>query len=163
MKYLIRKGHHFARFNISRLWPFSAHCITGTIRFSASCWHSRNEIGPTGWNKLTGISGLLIHRNSGRLVWQPDFNHSGRILIAAYVYHHGIRITEPFVSCQVETTKEFTLMATGGIWSFGFGDNIRGIVGTTPFIAFKAFPYFGGRSTAPRDMIIEVKRHKCFD
>jgi hypothetical protein len=163
MIYLIKKGHHFARFNVSRLWPFSAHCIYGTVRFSASCWHSRDSIKLTGWNKLTGISSLLIHRNSGRLVWQPDFNHPGRILIAAYVYRRGVRISQAFASCEVEKEIEFTVIGTGGIWSFGFGDNIRGIPGKTPIITMKAFPYFGGRSTAPQNMTIVVKRHKCFD
>jgi len=163
MIYLIKKGRHFARLNLSRLWPFSAHCIQGTVRFDESCWHSRDEIGLTGWNKLTGISSLLIHRNSGRLVWQPDFRHKGRIIIAAYVYDKGVRISEPFATCMAGETTDFSILATGNIYSFWFGDNIRGIEGKTPILAFKAFPYFGGRSTAPHTMTIDVKRHKCFD
>lgn len=163
MIYQIKKGHHFARFNLSRLWPFSAHCIQGTIRFDESCLYNRDEIGLTGWNKLTGISSLLIHRNSGRLVWQPDFVYPYRIIIAAYVYNKGVRISEPFASCMTGETTGFSILATGNIYSFGFGDNIRGIEGKTPLLAFKAFPYFGGHSTAPHDMTITVKRHKCFD
>ena len=163
MKYLIRKGHHFARFNISRLWPFSALCITGTIHFDADCWHPREAIEYTGWNKLTGISSPLIHRNSGRLVWQPDFKHPGHLLIAAYVYNKGLRIIKPFASCKVETDNDFTIIATGSIWKFIFDSNKSSILGNIHILAFKAFPYFGGRSTAPHNMTIEVKRHKYFD
>jgi hypothetical protein len=161
MKYIIKKGNHFARFNISRLWPFSGSCIRGTIRFDESCWHKRSDIEYTGWNKLTGVSSLLIHRNSGRLVWQPDFNVPGRILIASYVYDRGRRITHPFASCLTGQDVSFMIIAEGGYYSFECNGNITGIRADSPSVLFKCFPYFGGKSTAPHNMSISIKKKHC--
>lgn len=161
MKYTIRKARHYAKFTINRLWPFTSKCVEGKFKFSKQCWYQRKEVEHTGWNKLTGISGLRIHRNSGRLVWQPDFYETGKILIAAYIYDKGVRITDQFVSVNTGEEVDYLIIARKGLWSFGVGDHTKSFPGRIPFIKLKTFPYFGERSKAPNTMTIHVTRKKC--
>ena len=75
MKYTIKKGKHFANFTLNRLFPFTRKRIKGKIMFSNECWHNKDSIPHTGWNKAVGIAQMFgVHTNSGRLVWQPDFD-----------------------------------------------------------------------------------------
>jgi len=159
MKYTIKKGKNFANFTLNRLQPFIfGRKLEGSVRFSKECWHTRGSIQYTGWNKLIGISGLLIHRNSARLVWMPDFSTPGKIMIATYVYANGKRIINPITSVHVECETGFRIEASEGLWTFSIKEKMNIIYATIPPIRLKAYPYFGGKSTAPHTMHITISR-----
>lgn len=150
MKYTIKQGNHFADFTINRLFPFCCNKRSGTVKFSSSCL-IQGDI--PGWNKLTGISSTKIHDNSGRLVWRSD---GSRIMIAGYVYNNGIRSEMLITSLQVGLWYDWKVRYQNDYYFFSIAGIEISMQGSLSGLKFKCYPYFGGQSTAPVDMIINV-------
>ena len=151
MKYLIKKGKHYAKFTINRLFPFVGRKIGGKVKFDMACL---TEAKPSGWNKLTGITGFSIHKNSGRLVWRSD---GSKILIAGYVYNKGVRKDIKFTSVMVDRFYNFSINQVGALWAFSIDDKVIRMDGDIGFWKLRAYPYFGGRAVAPCEMVITIK------
>jgi hypothetical protein len=177
-KYKLEKGKHYnqskVRFIISlvlglangeaiRRW-FLIHLSKQMVRwvyFPSNAWYPKSVLQKdkngnylTGWNKLFGFSGWLIHLFSGRLVWEPDFERPGYIKIALYVYNEGLRDVILISSIKTSTLTEMSVQAIYDGY-YGWVDNdFRFIEAekTPHFIV--AEPYFGGHSVAPWDITI---------
>lgn len=150
MKYTIKKGRHFSNFTINRLFPFCSSKISGTVKFDKKCL-VQGEI--SGHNKLTGISSLKIHENSGRLVWQSD----GALLkIYGYVYNNGVRREQYITSLLKEKKYNYSVSFKSGFWRFEINNITVYLKGSLGFWKMRAYPYFGGVSTAPVQMSIDL-------
>lgn len=158
MNYTIKQGKHYSNFTLNRLLPFTSTSIVGTFRLNANCWHERNSIEYTGWNKLTGIAQIFgVHQNSGRLVWQPDFQNKGKIQIAGYVYSGGGHWkVQPIMTIDVDKDYLFSIKRSYGYWLFTVNERQIMMAGNNPVLPVKCYPYFGGKSTAPHSMNINV-------
>ena len=173
MKYVIKKGKHYSKFNLARLFPFIRLPLQQEIKFDKHCWYDIDSVEYTGYNKLTGVSGLNIHKNSARFVWQPDFHTYGIIKLYGYVYSDGGHWKDVYL-CSVKTDTRFKveIQYINNGWQFKVyvdGRNTievytKFMVGTKPKgickYLFKAFPYFGGKSVAPKDIIVYVKKSR---
>ena len=159
MIFEIKKNRHYSQFNIDKLQPFATKRV-GKVIFSKECWYHRSEVEYTGWNKLTGIAQLFgVHKNSGRLVWQPDFNNPGSIEIAGYVYSNGGKWVAKKISyaiCGVEYDYSVQYNSALKWWVFKFNSHVIFMSGKKPSIMRKCFPYFGGKSKAPETMTIKL-------
>jgi hypothetical protein len=156
MNYKIRKGRHFANFTFDRLWPFiKGKSIDGTFMFDSSCWYSRDSVKNHGWNKLLGVTSIRIHKKSGRLVWQPDFDCPGQIIIATYVYDKGVRKIKEIARVKVKQ-EVIWIMVFMNLWTFIVGLETGKVKGSIPWLKFKAFPFFGGKDKAGKTMVIKV-------
>ncbi len=167
MKFKIKKGNHFSCLNLDKLWPISKQRIHKKIKFMSTCWYPKNIVIHSGWNKLYGISGLNIHGKSARFVWQPDFKNKNYICIAAYIYgydeineQHRWYVKE-MIKVKVEETFEITIVKMNNGWQFRAKDNPYNWVhvyfeSKTPWMTFKAYPFFGGRDKAYHTMEIEI-------
>ncbi len=158
MIYVIKKGRHFAKWSINRLFPFSKVRTRGHIKFSKDGWHSRDAVEHTGWNKIVGIAQAFgIHKNSGRLVWQPDFENEGVLKIAGYRYSNGGKWhAVHFVDVKVDRWYEYEVKWSDGAWVFTMNYRFTTMSGNKPKLPTKCYPYFGGRSTAPQTMKITL-------
>lgn len=165
MIYKINKGNHISSlFTKDRLLPFTGLKAEGIFMLHDNCWHERNTIEYTGWNKLAGISQLFgIHTNSGRLVWQPDFSKKGRFRMANYVYSDGGKWVErEMIGVEANIKYDWCVEwkqlpnEKNGYWMFYIDDYVSTQNGTKPKCGVKCYPYFGGRSTAPHNMKIEL-------
>jgi len=108
----------------------------------------------TGWNKLFGFSGFLIHLFSARLVWQPVFDRPGWIRIALYVYNKGVWDAVEIAQVQVHTINKMSVRAaTDGYYGW-VNNNFRFLEAEKTPHFIKAEPYFGGQSTSPEDIDI---------
>ncbi len=179
MKYTIKKGRHYNSSRIRLLISlvlgivnaevvrrtFLLHfskVMTRFVYFSPECWYSRDNIRYSGWNKLYGFFGFLIHKFSGRFVWQPDFDVPGRIIVALYVYNNTVkdgkqRWTALTVnSVQTGTIFKSSLRAEALHYWGEIGDEFQKIYSEKTPHFLKAEPYFGGRDTAYHDMMIRM-------
>jgi len=150
MKYTIKKGKHFANFKLSRLFPFTSKRVSGICKFSASCL-TQGDI--SGWNKLTGITSLRIHKNSGRLVWQSN---GSKIRIAGYVYKNGERKEIEITTVDVDTPYIYSVTYKRGFWHFVIRGKEVVMGGKLGWLRILCLPYFGGRSKAPVKMEVWI-------
>jgi hypothetical protein len=146
MKYIIKKGKHFAKLTWSRLFPFVGKKVEGSVIFSEECL-VQGEI--SGWNKLTGISSLNNHNNSGRLVWMSN---GEKIRIAGYVYKDGVRNEREIMQVVPERIYSYSIRYSEGYWIFTIDHKQITMTGKLGFWKFRQFPFFGGQSTAPVTM-----------
>lgn len=153
MKYTIKKGRHYASPLWARLWPFTPKIEVGLFEFEEGSELAVEDI--PGWNKLTGFSSWRIHKNSGRLVWRAN---GSRISIAAYVYDNGKRIIEELKMIEPGEIYTYSIKNTGSVWWFEIDGIHWPILGRCDGMAFKCHPYFGGESTAPMDIHINIDR-----
>jgi len=187
-KYKIKKGKHYnaskVRFLISLLFglvngevirrTFLLHLsrtMTRYVYFSKECWYTKDELDKdesgkplTGWNKLFGFFGFLIHMFSGRLVWQPVWGTPGLIEVGLYVYSKGDWIYEHIANVMVGTLNKMGIKASSGylesqnyyegfVYVNGRREYDITLAEKTPHF-LKAEPYFGGQSGAVRTMNI---------
>ena len=150
MKYIIEKGKHFAKFTINRLFPFVGKEISGTFIFSKECLVQGDV---SGWNKLTGISGLRIHNNSGRLVWMSN---GSKIRIATYVYVNGVRSTKEVAQVDVDRIYSYSVRYSNGYWIMTIDHRVHTVYGKLGFFKFRCHPYFGGVSKSPITMSLWI-------
>ena len=188
MKFRLKKGKHYnqskVRFLISLLFglvngevirrTFLLHLgktMTRMVYFSEECWYPKSALDwvldsdgkrkyLTGWNKLFGFFGFLIHMFSGRLVWQPDFDRPGWIRIALYVYNDSKekqKWTALFIiSVKVKTFNEMSVTADSGYYWGEIGDYFEKIPSEKTPHFLKGEPYFGGQSECVQDMNIYI-------
>ena len=157
--YKINKGNHYSSlFTWDRLLPFTGLKAEGTFVLDSSCWHERNDIEYTGWNKLCGISQLFgIHQNSGRLVWQPYFERKNRFRLAGYVYDDGGKWeAQEFMEIEANVEYHWSVEWRDGFYYFKVSGFNKVMFGGKPKCGVKCYPYFGGRSVAPHNMKIEL-------
>jgi hypothetical protein len=151
MKYIIKKGKHYASFTWNRLWFISKRKIDKTVIFDKGCLTPAT---PSGMNKLDGISSILIHRNSGRLVWIAN---EDKIDVYGYVYLRGVRKQKFIAKLEVGREYNYTIEAIQGLWKFSIGAKDLYMDGKLGWFKFKCFVYFGGKATAPCDIKINIK------
>ena len=150
MKYTIKKGHHFANFTFNRLFPFVGKKQSGSVMFSKECL-IEGKI--RGHNKLAGISSLKVHTNSGRLAWESD---GFKIRIYGYVYKNAVRTEQLITSLDTEKYYKYSVELTGSRWRFGINGLVAYIDGNLGFFKLRCYPFFGGLSTAPVTMSINL-------
>lgn len=154
MKYKIKAGRHYANLTLNRLWPFGFRNSDWYIKFSPECANA--EVYIPGWNKLTGVSGLFIHKNSARFVWQPG--DDGWVRIAAYVYDNGERVIKEIGQVKVDREIWMGIHLNSRFATFRvLGYQSTAIPVKIKWPLFQCFPYFGGQCTAPEDLTIEIK------
>jgi hypothetical protein len=112
-------------------------------------------------NKLFGVSFGFHHKNSVRFGWKAN-DTSNIITIYSYCYIDGKRIIERM--CEVypnlcyryritfgdhKTTFEILKCASGDVICRLVQDSIK-----QSWFSYRLFPYFGGKSVAPKEITI---------
>ena len=155
--YTIKKGNHYCEptlFGLPLHFGFSKTNVKYKVRFHDDCIYDDNIVIP-GWNKLPGWSSIGIHSNSIRLGW---IVRSGVLSIGYYCYIKGVRYSGDLMIVQPGVWYEVECSVIHGDYCMRINDNFKLISGgSTPFIAFKAFYYFGGQSTAQNTMSIDIE------
>ena len=71
----------------------------------------------------------------------------------------GVRYSDDLMIVQPGVWYEVECSVIHGDYCMRINDNFKLISGgSTPFIAFKAFYYFGGQSVAPQTMNIDIEK-----
>jgi hypothetical protein len=115
------------------------------------------------WNKVMGITTLLIQRNSIRLGWRwlpPE----GKFELGFYGYLKGQRIMQPLVKVlpgawtdvTLEMHRDRLVAEAGGVRHEARGNLGLSMFFPTPTWVLKT-AYFGGDETAPHDMQVFVR------
>lgn len=154
MKYVIKKGNHRSNFTLDRLQPFCDSNETGIFKFDTACL-MKEEI--PGWNKLTGISTIRIHKNSARLVWRSN---GTRINIAGYVYKDGGRSEKEITLVRTNEDIEYSIDYNKHTKTVKFTVNDESIIMDVDLdgCKFKCYPWFGGQSAAGTTMTINITK-----
>lgn len=149
--YLIEKGNHFSNFTWNKLWPFSlSRQIKGTVEFLGDFNYESN--GDT--NKLIGLSdGWNHHKNSVRIGWR--WNDGIQCMIIHY--HHGIR--EIIEGAYFKPNVEYSFNISLGKYksSIMIEKEVFWLERCPSWrMAFKLWPYFGGKNKAPKDFKFKI-------
>tara|TARA_R100000656_G_scaffold124082_1_gene101479 strand:- start:1508 stop:1984 length:477 start_codon:yes stop_codon:yes gene_type:complete len=154
----IKKGRHYC-FTWRRLQPFATK-REGSLMIPLENWYDKSFVKHSGWNKLTGVGQIFgVHQNSGRLVWQPNFNKPGYFKIAGYVYSNGIRTDSIFANIKAGEWVNYRV-AHNGRWEFMINGVTIRMTGIKPCLPIKLFPYFGGKDKAYYTMRFYETAHK---
>ena len=149
MKFTIKKARHFSR-------PFRLRfqrSITKLVRIDESWIYDETKQIFPGWNKLIGIADGFHQQHSNRIVWRCL---EGKIAFGHLFYRHGNwavceflphRSVGDVLLVNVRNTKNSYVARVGGSFS-SFNRTGWGL-------SYLLTPYFGGRETAPHDMIFE--------
>ncbi|MHC4391816.1 MAG: hypothetical protein ACYS22_10960 [Planctomycetota bacterium] len=111
------------------------------------------------WNKIMGISTLLIHGDSIRLGWRYD-PKTDRIQLGFYGYIRNKRISEPITHVKRGRWAKVALsLSPSGLAVTVNGKTVEreGPLGVTAPSFILRTAYFGGDETAPHPMKIDVK------
>lgn len=184
-KYKIKKGQHYnaskVRFFISLLLGLINGEVlrrTFMLRFGKNMermihlrkedWYPKDALdkGPdgkplTGWNKLVGFTGFMIHSYSARLCWQPDFENEGWFDIVLYVHNDEA----PWLAKNImkikgdKVYKGGVTVLTEAYEGYVYDEDTKKSViitskKTPHFI--RCEPYFGGQSVAPKEIVIRL-------
>ncbi len=168
MRYLIKSGTHYNQ----KKWQVALAILLGApfhglyLNFKKSrakyCklrtqdWYPRSSVKNTGWNKLFGFSGWDIHKYSARIVWQPDFEQVGYFRLALYVYGKGDGVwKQSYIKTIKGDTDFFAKVVAKTTYYQGVIDLTYTTLPSdkTPHW-FNAEPFFGGKSPAPKDIVI---------
>ena len=173
MDFLLKKGNHGS---IPRKLKIYA-CTTEfewNIKFSKECWYEKDAIEFLGCNKLRGMSFGIHHEdpwgkwkltkwlvNSALLAWQPQFDDKNKKSINLYLYYDvgGVEYREIFKTVKVdeEFKIKYSIKKDGVHIIINDGDTDY-LMPTKTWLrlGYHLFPYFGGRSAAPYDMVITI-------
>jgi len=156
--YTIKEGRHYCEptlFGLPLHFAFSDSDITFRFRLNANCLYDESKIIP-GWNKLYGFSSIGIHSNSVRLSWIVI---GGRLVVGYYAYIDGRRFDGDLMIIQPNTWYTGFCKADGLNYIMGVDGVSKALPGgKKPIIAYRAFPYFGGNSTSPQTITIDIEK-----
>jgi len=180
--YSISKGKHYSNGNKKEKRIFTnVQYFKFSTRLEKEHYYNREDVTHSGINKLFGFSNILHDEkifgnipiirnlvNSFLVGWQPNYNTGNNMFIYAYydvsgkeyielvsdvtlpavitMEAHRISKGEWEVNFSVSNNKEYKLFE----YEFSFGTNIN--------MGYLLNPYFGGKSTAPKDFIFDVNK-----
>ena len=149
--YTVRAGKR--RFRPVHIFNMIRKRVDYTVIFRHDCQY---DIGKdqTDWNKLPGISGLLIHWNSYRFGWRYN---NGRIELAAYWYEDGVDLDRHVADAQFDLPVRLMIRQEGEfiVWRVD-RKKVHEVRGKLPCIGFRTNIYFGGNWKAPHEMTIDM-------
>jgi hypothetical protein len=156
--YLIEEGSHYCT-------PHPISTITGsTLAFEAyfhnDCAYNLENEDQQDLNKLYGFAdnNSAIHNHSARFAWRyiADKNI---IEVWAYWYNSGAVSYVKMGDVELSTWHTYSISASGSLYDFSFDGVHHYAPRSAPAngIKLKAYPYFGGNTTAPHTMRISIK------
>jgi hypothetical protein len=173
MRFFIKKGNHKSK---PKIWKpyFLKKEFVWKVRFSKECWYERKDVEFSGVNKLRGIT-FGIHAedpfgkwkltkwlvNSALLGWQPLFNDTEKKKINLYLYYdeNGIETKNVFKTVDVEKDIRIRFIIKKNKVHLIINDEDTYYEMTPKTwlkFGYHLKPYFGGKSTAPTDMFIDI-------
>jgi hypothetical protein len=144
------------------VYSFDKDTLTAYITFSEDCIYDEALQGHTGWNKVGYWYIGQPHKNGVTFTWRCIGN--SQLLLGWYGWEDGISPMEAGMNneyngtlCEVEPGIEYCLQLIRGD-SMEFRVNGVGIKTRFSFKPNTCLaPYFGGLSTAPHRMTIEIE------
>jgi len=145
------------------------------LMFDYNCWYPEGSIPHEGWNKITGLSGLDVHKKSGRIIFRPYYDSVGFMRVGHYTYgayenlypvaKSGYLAIEFNTLIETMYPFEVDVIAHGDYWEYKllYGEHYEQIyikadmpvaVFPYPYSLAKRNLYHGGLSVAPQDMTI---------
>lgn len=162
--YTIKRGKHSSGL---RFRPhFGRREFSIDVRFGAGTEVSVPGPDWKDWSKLFGLSFFAHQHNSVRICWRANPEHSSPIELAPYFYVRGKRITmDPVMRVDPGELVCINAWEDANGWSFYFA--YRGLLVPVftdirprhACLGYYLWPWFGGTSTAPVDMKIEMDIH----
>jgi len=169
MLYLIKKGNHYPTPKQISLHS-GISFLNKTVTFYDNCIHHLGHQDDNDVNKLYGFTTDLFGSNSVRIGWNIMSANTGvqAIKLWAYVHIDGKRViptipSDHIISKFFKTNIPITcaISVTNGNAYFTAKQGTEGRTVVVPFpktpgIGYYQFPYFGGTSTCPHYMNIDI-------
>lgn len=159
-RFRIKKGKHSNSNFWSRLLVLNFNKkLTRLVTFGKECWYPEDLVLYSGFNKLLGVSYILNHQWSGRIVWMPDFKRKDYIKLYTYVYDAAERLPNVYLgSVKVDELFYASVEVVDKGYKFKFNSEERVIEVKRPKGCFKQYPYFGGKDKAYHEMNIYMEK-----
>jgi hypothetical protein len=177
LKYKIEKDKHYSKLisgGIKPLFYIGKINHEYTVIFDQSCIYDERELSYSGINKLLGFT--RIHHqesipifkclcNSWLIGWKCSYEeYEPALILYSYYDYNGIEyripveykfeFNKPIIIKVIEYSNRIKWYIEQGYYDICFTQN-KGM--NNPKIGYHLHPYFGGKSTAPHDMFIEIK------
>jgi len=173
MDFLLKKGDHGSTPRKFKIYVYTTN-FEWNVKFSKECWYEKDAIEFSGINKLRGVTFGTHHEdpwgkwkltkwliNSASIGWQPNFGDINKEKINLYLYYdvNGVEYREPFKTVKID--EEFKIkysIKKDGVYVTINDEDTDYLIPTKTWLrlGYHLFPYFGGRSTAPHDMIVTI-------
>jgi len=173
MDYLLKKGTHKSTPRTPKIYACTRK-FEWNIKFSKECWYEREDVEFTGYNKLRGMTFGIHHEdpwgkwkltrwlvNSALLAWQPVFNDPNKEKINLVLYYDVNDVEHREIFKNVNVDEEFNvkyIIKSDGVHIIINNEETDYLMPTKTWLklGYHLWPYFGGKSTSPHDMIVSV-------
>lgn len=159
--YTIQQGAHYANNRFPK--PTNSRVLRFTACFIKDCWYDTEKHG-THINKLYGFSTDVLNNSSIRVGWRPA-KEEGMIELYSYLHYRGKYVRSEHLKDDLIGTVSVNEIVYIGIHSDPGAVQFV-VKGTTskkffypvsvPCLGWMMYPYFGGTSTAPQTMYIQI-------
>lgn len=163
MTFRISRGKHRARPLRLGIW-WNRKSFAWKVKFTESCRYDLKSNEQYDINKLCGIGYLPgHHKHSARFGWVYD-REIDRVVLHAYCYVNGQRITKSICSCDIGKEYDLQLLISDRSYSFFIyeKDAVNGscAIGRSrkQKLGYQLGIYFGGNQVAPHEIKIELKK-----
>lgn len=167
MTFRIPRGRHRARPFRFGFW-LDRNSFSWTIKFTDSCRYDLQSDDQFDVNKLIGIGYLPgHHKDSARFGWQYD-KEIDRIVLHAYCYVNGQRVSKSICSCEIGKTYRIELRVSTDAYYFAcdekdvFYYRTNGEATVThrhkKRFGYRLGVWFGGNRVAPHDINIQLEK-----
>jgi hypothetical protein len=158
----IKKGKHRSGYRFKPYLGFRKVFFV-KVNFLSSCIAMREEHDKFDTNKLYGVSFGRHHKNSVRIGWRVS---EGKIEVCLYTYHNGVRSIH-WCKEKLDIDTEYRMVLhfkkdKCNLWYTNdklefFSLNTIDYKLPKWRIGYYLWPYFGGDTTAPNNMIIMMQ------
>jgi hypothetical protein len=144
--YVIEAGQHNST---SKIRAKIGERVDFTFTFDPTHFYY-DELPTLDINKLYGLTGLNIHKNSARFGWRDN---DGIIEVFAYWYKNGVRGFELLGTADMFEKNYYHVAMTGKQYRWVFKDREFIVPDTKNVLTVaRSWPYFGGNEPAPHRM-----------
>jgi hypothetical protein len=153
--YEIKKGNHYANHIIPQCRIVKkAHSITKRFTITRSCLYHFDD-NDNSVNKLWGLTfGINPLKNSVRFGWNCEKN-DGTITIYMFKHISGLMVYEKIATVLPDVKYKYEIKIDDITARLYINDELKATcsINSSRFVILNK-PYFGGKKTAPQDMII---------
>lgn len=161
INFIIKKGKHYAG-NFFRMRITFSSSISISYSLSRTAVYDYSKV-INGWSKIIGLTDLMVHRNSCRLVF---INTSKGLFAGCSIYQAGVRSIKTITDIQPETEYHVLIERSRRHYIITHTRSDKTQSTSRFFVSrrklpfqFILHPYVGGRFTLDNDITIKITRH----
>jgi hypothetical protein len=161
VNYLIKKGKHDSGFHVHLTME---NQLTADAILTDSCIYDLNDPQlQSDTNKLFGLSDNLYHEwDSARIGWRF---YENKLEVMGYSRVDGQHYEQHLAFVEPNVSYRYSVKILDGEYQYWINDQCITHLRTSKynFVRYWLYPYFGGTSVAPHDILIKLDHKSIID